>query len=411
MGRPLARRTLRGAGCEGAPADRRGAPSLSPEPRIAARPSLASRLTAALSPFWLLQLAGWGAFAVVMTLSRVGRFPLDFMLLVKGELAVTGLLLTLGLRLVYRRMLAGGASLTRLVLASVVLSYVASVPWSLAGNAFMYAAARWHPRVEPSGGLVWSLDGVVYQSFILLAWSLLYLGARHHRALQAERERALRAEALAQRARLDALRYQLNPHFLFNALNAVSTLVIDQRGDEAARMLARLSDFLRATLDGAGDEVPLADELALVRGYLDIERVRFGDRLRTVVDADPATLGALVPVLLLQPLVENAVRHAVAPREEGGLVAVEARAAGDRLRLTVADDGPGLAAASPTSSSGIGLANTRERLAQLYGAAHRFALEAAPGGGVRVVIELPLRGAAPESGARLPAERDVPVPA
>jgi two-component system, LytTR family, sensor kinase len=314
-----------------------------------------------------------------MALSRVGRFPLGFMVVQKGILALLGILVTLALRVVYRRLVDRGTPLPRLLAACVLLSFAASVPWTVAFNGVLAVTGLWSFGARPGVlALTWLLDGVVYHSFALLAWSVLYVGIRHHRELQAVRERALRAEALAQRARLDALRYQLNPHFLFNALNAVSTLVLDRRAGDAVRMLARLADFLRATLDGAGDEVSLADELVLVRGYLEIERVRFGDRLDAEVGAAPDALSARVPALVLQPLVENAVRHAVAPRETGGRVRVDARRAGRMLRLTVTDDGPGLPPDGPAAGFGIGLANTRERLAQLYGADHRLALEPAP---------------------------------
>ena len=128
----------------------------------------------------------------------------------------------------------------------------------------------------------------MYNAFTMLAWSVLYIGIRYYAALQAERERSLAAEAAAHQAQLEALRYQINPHFLFNALNAVSTLVTERRNDEASRMLARVSDFLRLTLTApVRDEVALADEIDYVRQYLEIERVRFGERLRTEFDVAP----------------------------------------------------------------------------------------------------------------------------
>src|SRR5262249_53523699 len=144
----------------------------------------------------------------------------------------------------------------------------------------------------------------IYFFFVLLCWSALYFGIPAYRALGHERERLLRAEARAHEARLAALRLQLNPHFLFNALNAVSTLVADGRPTEANRMLARPPDFLPATLDRRdAAEVPLFEELEFTRQYLDIELVRFGERLRVDLDVDPAARGALVPPMILQPLV------------------------------------------------------------------------------------------------------------
>src|SRR4029079_9430806 len=186
-------------------------------------------------------------------------------------------------------------------------------------------------------------SGAVYNAFTMLAWSVLYIGIRYYAALQEERERSLRAEAAAHHAQLEALRYQINPHFLFNALNAVSTLVTERRNDEAARMLSRVSDFLRLTLTApVREEVALADEIDYVRQYLEIEHVRFGDRLRTEIDVMPDACDAAVPAFVLQPLIENAVRHAIAPRESGGTITIEAQRAGDVLRVAITDDGPGI---------------------------------------------------------------------
>ncbi|HEY9229360.1 MAG TPA: histidine kinase, partial [Gemmatimonadaceae bacterium] len=229
-----------------------------------------------------------------------------------------------------------------------------------------------------------------YNAFTLLAWSLLYVGIKHQQALHAERERSLRAEALAHKARLEALRWQLNPHFLFNALNAISTLVIDGRSKEAAAMIARLGDLLRSTLEVPSEaEIPLASELELVQRYLDIEQVRLGDRLALDVSVASDAWTARVPSLLLQPIVENAVRHAIAPRAKGGRIAVSARRAGERLHLVVEDDGPGLNSNASSNGGGIGLTNTRERLRYLYGDAQQFRLDRGDLGGLRVRFDLP----------------------
>jgi two-component system, LytTR family, sensor kinase len=350
--------------------------------------------------FWPLQAAGWLAFAVAMSTSRIGRFPFAYMAASKGALTLVGVLVTAFLlRPLYRRLLRADPPFLRVIVVAIAASYAAAMLWTVADHLVdvPITAAVLHRTVRyTSAGQL--LNGTLYNAFALLAWSVLYVGVKHHLALAAERERALRAEARAHEARLEALRYQLNPHFLFNALNAVSTLVVEGRNAEATRTLARLGDLLRATLERpAAGEVPLADELELLRRYVDVEQVRLGDRLTVSVDVAPDAWGARVPVLLLQPLVENAVRHAVAPREAGGHVTVTAvtaeRAGGGRtLRLTVSDDGPGLRG-SP--AAGVGLANARTRLAQLYGDAHRFVLGDAEGGGCRVEIELPFVAAAP----------------
>ena len=270
--------------------------------------------------FWTLQVGGWLAFGAAMALSRLGTFPLGYMTATKGVLTLTGLVMSLGLRAVYRAMLRRGATAQALVAAALAASCVGSLVWTPTANALTALVTRGAYGVGASlGAPLLLFDGVAYHAVALLAWSLLYLGITHHEALQAERERSLRAEALAHRARLQALRYQLQPHFLFNTLNAVSTLVVERRTAEAGRMIARLSDFLRLTLDGAdAEEVVLDDEIEFVRRYLEIEQVRFGDRLAVSIDVEPGAGEARVPSMILQPIVENAVRHAVARNAGGG---------------------------------------------------------------------------------------------
>ena len=359
----------------------------------------ASRTPSSTLPsFWLLHSAGWLAYGLAMTVSRVGMFPLRYMVVSKGLLMVLGFAVSLGLRYLYRPLVRRGTSLVALLVVSVVASYVASVVWTAASNVLDYPVTMGlGVRGDWGRGPFRPFYGAVYNAFTLLAWSVLYIGIRYYAALQAERERSLRAEAAAHQAQLEALRYQINPHFLFNALNAVSTLVTERRNDEASRMLARVSDFLRLTLTSpVRDEVPLADEIDYIRRYLDIERVRFDDRLRTEIDVAVDAWEALVPAFVLQPLIENAVRYAVAPRESGGSIVVEAGRSGDRLRVSVLDDGPGVRETVSGNGAGkIGLANTRERLRQLYGDRGRLELTEASGGGTRATIEIPYTRARP----------------
>ncbi|HLT47743.1 MAG TPA: histidine kinase [Rubricoccaceae bacterium] len=242
---------------------------------------------------------------------------------------------------------------------------------------------------------LWFLDEFVVFVAVLAAGFArdYFLRYREHQA------EAARLEAQLAEARLSALRMQLNPHFLFNTLHAVSALV--ERDPAGVRlMVARLSALLRHVLDGSpAQEVPLRDELAFLRLYLDIQRVRFQGRLEVVEDVEPAALDALVPNLLLQPLVENAVEHGVS-RVEDGLGRVEVRAriepspdGPDRLVVTVRDNGPG-PGPSGTRGSGVGLANTEARLAALYGGAAGLRLAAAPDGGASAVVTLPYHTAA-----------------
>jgi LytS/YehU family sensor histidine kinase len=183
---------------------------------------------------------------------------------------------------------------------------------------------------------------------------------------------------------------QLQPHFLFNTLHSVSALIHED--DEAADlMIARLSDFLRLVIEHAGgQEVALVQELEFLQRYLDIQQVRFQNRLRVTIDVSPEALDALVPNLVLQPLVENAIRHAVEPRAVGGRVEVTARQDGDDLRLTVRDDGPGLRPGS-AQGAGVGISNTRARLEHLYGARQALEIANHSEGGVLVTVTFPWR--------------------
>jgi LytS/YehU family sensor histidine kinase len=207
------------------------------------------------------------------------------------------------------------------------------------------------------------------------------------------RERELRAyqlEARLAQAQLQVLKMQLHPHFLFNTLHAISTLM--HRDVEAAdRMIARLSDLLRISLETVGvQEVPLKQELELLEKYLEIEQTRFQERLGVKLEIEPETLDARVPNLILQPLVENAIRHGIIPRATPGLIEIHARRDNGTLQLEVRDNGRGLPAAEEgTMKEGLGLSNTRARLKQLYGAEHRFSLCNNPAGGLVVSLTIP----------------------
>jgi two-component system, LytTR family, sensor kinase len=266
-------------------------------------------------------------------------------------------------------------------------------------------------------GFDWSdLAGNAVQfAVVLFLWCTLYFSIKQWQRSVQERERLLRAESEAREARLSALRYQLNPHFLFNSLNAASTLVLDGDAAAATRMLAQIGDLLRATLDhDALPETPLAQELAFVDQYLAIEQTRLGSRLRIEREISPDTLDAIVPGMLLQPLVENAVRHGIAPMIEGGTIRIESRLRADRLLISVCNSGPrrkdGIESSNGSngrlfdgkSSSGngsyangkargIGLKNTQERLRTLYGSDHQFTLRWPEAGGCEATIEFPLR--------------------
>jgi len=232
-----------------------------------------------------------------------------------------------------------------------------------------------------------SLDFVV----CLFLWCSLYFSIKQWQQSAQERERLLRAETEAREARLNALRCQLNPHFLFNSLNAVSTLVLDGNAPSATRMLAQIGDLLRSTLEHQTlSEIPLSQEIALTELYLAIEQTRLGDRLRVDLTIPPETLDAMVPSMLLQPLVENAVRHGVAGLVEGGWVSISAELAGGRLRIVIRNSAR---MAAGERLNGIGLHNTHERLETLYGADQRLSLQWPQADVCEVKVELPFRRA------------------
>jgi two-component system, LytTR family, sensor histidine kinase AlgZ len=278
---------------------------------------------------------------------------------------------------------------------SIPLLLLATYLPSVANNALAQAGAvHWQlaPHFEVRG-IFMGLDGCW---LALIAFSAIHALLHHYDALQQSRRREAEAMAQAREAELRALQYQLQPHFLFNTLNSISALVAAGRGSDASRMIARLGDLLRATLERSEQrEVTLAEELSLTEHYLDIEKARLGPRLQVSLRIGPGLLQARVPPLLLQPLVENAIRHGVALRTEGGAVRLAIWAEQDALLIELHNDGiPAPADNRVHRSTAIGLANVRRRLQTLYPGHQKveFALNAQ--GGCEVRLTLPLRLAA-----------------
>lgn len=280
--------------------------------------------------------------------------------------------------------------------SALCIHALASVAFALTKIAICWWLALVLPWLRPIGFLQLLLGEIHLD--IAIYWILVGLVQwRESRRRLREREReaarlaiqASQLETLLARSQLESLKMQLQPHFLFNTLHSVSALIHED--DEAADlMIARLSDFLRLVIEHAGaQEVALVEELEFLQRYLDIQQVRFQDRLRVSVDATPEALSAMVPNLVLQPLVENAIRHAVEPRSAGGHVEVSAARDGDVLRLFIRDDGPGLRPGKP--GTGLGIANTRARLEHLYGDRQSLEIANHPGGGVVVTVSFPWR--------------------
>jgi sensor histidine kinase YesM len=262
------------------------------------------------------------------------------------------------------------------------------------------------PSVQTFGGLFPVIAVAGFHGNVLSYWAIIGMqaGWHYYRQYQQREQDALHLEVQTSslktelvRARLSALKMQLQPHFLFNTLNAVVALIRQQRGREAEDMLARLSDLLRWVLNDVEDqEVPLWRELDYLALYLAIEEVRFPDRLRIDIDVDPSLMEACVPHLGLQPIVENAIRHGIERSPTGGHIGISAirtsdARTGDILTIAVTDDGPGFSGDGLTNGRGIGLANTRSRLHQLYGDAATLTTGTGDAGGARVMMTLPYR--------------------
>ena len=241
--------------------------------------------------------------------------------------------------------------------------------------------------------LLLNLTSTTTAGLILLSWSALYVGIKYYQAIEAERHRALSAEKSARESELRALRYQIHPHFLFNTLNAISTLVVEGHNEAATSMITRLADFFRATLDGpTANEVSLEDELFLAKQYLEIEKLRLGDRLQVEIEADPALLSCSVPHLVLQPLVENSIRHGIAPRRGPGKLSIIADRDQETLIIRIADDGLGKPSRSGSENGdhvGIGLKNIDQRLRELYGDSGGVELIWPPAGGCQAILKIP----------------------
>ncbi|MFY9554160.1 MAG: histidine kinase [Blastocatellia bacterium] len=230
---------------------------------------------------------------------------------------------------------------------------------------------------------------MIYWLILLISYAFDY-----QRRYREGEVRATRLEAQLAQAQLQALKMQLHPHFLFNTLHSISALV-HKNADAADKMIARLGDFLRLTLENSGaHEVSLQQELEFLKCYLEIERIRFEDRLTVQMDIEPQTLDARLPNLILQPIVENAIRHGISPRTAAGRIEIETRRLNGTLQVQVTDNGPGISSNSNSGSivkEGVGLANTQARLRQLYGDQHRLDLSNAATGGLTVILEIPFR--------------------
>lgn len=338
--------------------------------------------------FWQLQAMGWSSFYLVQLAGVIPSFSRPGFIRVYTVSVAFMFLGSCALRPICRSLLRRS------------LSWFACELRAAAWSVGIGSVSAFATEVALSGSrqMNWAshFGNSVQISFVLFLWCTLYFSIKQWQQSTREKERLLRAETEAREARLSALRYQLNPHFLFNSLNAVSTLVLDGNAPAANRMLAQIGELLRTSLDNEVlPEVALSLEIEFTKQYLAIEQTRLGERLQVEMTIPFETLDALVPSMLLQPLVENAVRHGIAPLVEGGRIAIASVIHEGRLRIVIGNSGRRVVARQNDAANGIGLSNTAERLKTLYGGNHKLVLEWRQAGGCDVTVELPYRRAAP----------------
>jgi len=333
--------------------------------------------------FWQLQIGGWAVYLVAIYITFLTVVPPSAyvsLLGVKSFRALTGFCLTCVLRLIYKYFVSR-LSIKSIVTLVLGLAVVFGCVWT-AVEIWYYSAMNSNFSLSPERVPSYALD----YAMTLTAWSALYFGIKHWRAWQAERDTALEAVALANKAQLEMLRYQLNPHFLFNALNSIRAS-IDEDSSRAKQMITRLSNFLRySLLDNNEKEVLLSEEIEAVQNYLAIEKIRFEEKLEVSFDVEEAARNFRVPCFLLNPLVENAVKHGLNSAAKPLVIRISARLKNDALFLEVANTG-GLQANGRANGTGIGLKNVRERLEKLF--SNRASVNLCEENGwVRAVIEI-----------------------
>lgn len=351
--------------------------------------------------FWSVQLTGWLVYMAVNVISSIPyRHQPDFRAYCafRGMLFCAAFFASFVMYAVCHWLWPKKISMLWVTLTCVTASYPLGV--------LCFAASFWseihlgHVPKPFSWGTVFA--AAPGGSFILIAWSALYFGIKHFFALEQKSRQlvasemlATQAQSLAREMQLRALRYQLQPHFLFNTLNAVSTLILDDQPRVATQMISHLANLLRSTLESPDrDYVSLADEIAVTEEYLAIEEVRFGSRLKVTLDLDREAMQTQVPRLLLQPLVENAIRHGIARRAGGGNIVLRATARDATLSVQILNELPDEAAATVPNGTrpwgSLGLANVRKRVEQAFGDAGNLSTRNTPDGFFEATISFPL---------------------
>jgi two-component system LytT family sensor kinase len=357
--------------------------------------------------FWLLHVVGWLSYIVIFSFDNIlfthkvgASFGVILPLCISAFMAT---LLTLPLRYIYRR--CWQLKPRNLILVIIFASLLVALIWTPSKNITMWIfnddkdIINWIlTAANDENENPWAiLTGLSYSFFMIFVWSNLYFGINYHYRLMNEKQLHLEAARLSHSAQIKMLRYQINPHFLFNTLNAISTLVLQGNKDKANGMITRLSTFLRFSLDNDPEKkIPLFDEVKALMLYLEIEKTRFDERLSIVMKIPVETESLLVPSLILQPLIENSIKYAIANMESGGQIEIQAYCKDNLLHLCVADNGPGLPETKSkhlikeNACGGVGLTNIRDRLAVLYPSNHRFNVSTQSPQGYKVDITIPM---------------------
>lgn len=337
--------------------------------------------------FWVLQVGGWGGYALVNYIGSLMHEMRDIYGVIILLGAYAGLLLTIPLRYLYQKIWELHPVVLMLVV--IIASYACASVWAVIDNATYWEIYKFGFR--PDSGFFYFKNNLA-KFYIILSWSGLYFGIKYYQMLQSERQKSLMASSMAHQAQLKMLRYQLNPHFLFNSLNAISTLIMVKENDVANRMVNKLSHFLRFSLDNDPiKKITLEKEVEAMLLYLEIEKVRFDERLDFQLQVSDEAKQALVPSLIFQPLIENAIKYAIAKSEEVGVLQLSADVSEGQLHVQLCDNGP----ETPSDpqqllkDSGVGLSNTRERLKTLYGKQFSFTMKPNQPKGLCVEIVLP----------------------
>ena len=349
-------------------------------------------------------MGGWAAWGLIgkylFVSTMAGEYLAPSYALYVAVISIFGMLISFPLRYLYRFLWNRAIWIQAIGLlgGSAFVAYIWIVFRRFVFEGWIKDSKKMEAWIEEVGELAYKLIdmefAISYFGSIttILTWSALYFAIKSYRVFQEVRESALKSAAMAHEAQLKMLRYQLNPHFLFNTLNAISTLILEKNTELANRMVTKLSSFLRYSLDNDPmQRITLEQELQALQLYLDIEKVRFEDRLSLEVSIEEAAKSALIPSLLLQPLIENAIKYGIARAEGGGHLKISAKVFAGDLLIEVSDDGPGceLVNNNIPDAKGVGLRNTRERLAAIYGAEHSIKLSQTDPHGLTICIRIP----------------------